>query len=314
MGQASATNNQRTRVIAVGEVMVEMARGADNRFGMACGGDTFNTAVYLARAGIDISYCTALGEDPYSDGIMSMASAENVKTDLVIRVPGRMPGIYTIETDSRGERRFHYWRDNSPARDLFDLPDWGRVAEAMIGARLIYFSGVTLSLYSNQGLGRFLATVEMARQQGAKIAFDGNFRPFGWRGDLGRTRTVFMEALKRCDIALPTFDDEAVLWGDPSPEATVSRLQAFGIGEIAVKNGPNSALVYAAGKQEFIPVPEVVVPVDTTAAGDSFNAGYMAARLRGDNPAVAATAAHRLAGEKIRHRGAIMPRTAVAMH
>ena len=160
----------------------------------------------------------------------------------------------------------------------------------------------------------FLATLEMARQQGAKVAFDGNFRPFGWRGDLGRTRTVFIEALKRCDIALPTFDDEAVLWGDPSPEATVSRLQAFGIGEIAVKNGPNSALVYAAGKQEFIPVPEVVVPVDTTAAGDSFNAGYMAARLRGDNPATAATAAHKLAAEKIRHRGAIMPRAAMAMH
>jgi 2-dehydro-3-deoxygluconokinase len=294
--------------------MVEMARGADNRFGMACGGDTFNTAVYLARAGIDVSYATALGDDPYSEGILAMAAAENVKTDLVLRVRGRTPGLYTIETDARGERRFYYWRDNAPARDLFDLPEWAHLSEAMIGARLIYFSGVTLSLYSNQGLGRFLATIEMARQQGAKIAFDGNFRPFGWRGDLARTRTVFIEALKRCDIALPTFDDEAVLWGDPSPEATVSRLQAFGIGEIAVKNGPNSALVYAAGKQEFIPVPEVVVPVDTTAAGDSFNAGYIAARLAGDNPAVAANAAHKLAAQKLRHRGAIMPRAAVAMH
>jgi 2-dehydro-3-deoxygluconokinase len=281
---------------------------------MACGGDTFNTAVYLARAGIDVSYATALGDDPYSEGIMAMAAAENVKTDLILRVRGRTPGLYTIETDARGERRFYYWRDTAPARDLFDLPEWAHLSEAMIGARLIYFSGVTLSLYSNQGLGRFLATIEMARQQGAKIAFDGNFRPFGWRGDLGRTRTVFIEALKRCDIALPTFDDEAVLWGDPSPEATVSRLQAFGIGEIAVKNGPNSALVYAGGKQEFIPVPEVVVPVDTTAAGDSFNAGYIAARLAGDNPAVAANAAHKLAAQKLRHRGAIMPRAAVAMH
>jgi 2-dehydro-3-deoxygluconokinase len=314
MGQTSATTNQRSRVIAVGEVMVEMARGADNRFGMACGGDTFNTAVYLARAGIDVSYATALGDDPYSEGILAMAAAENVKTDLVLRVRGRTPGLYTIETDARGERRFYYWRDNAPARDLFDLPEWAHLSEAMIGARLIYFSGVTLSLYSNQGLGRFLATIEMARQQGAKVAFDGNFRPFGWRGDLARTRTVFIEALKRCDIALPTFDDEAVLWGDPSPEATVSRLQAFGIGEIAVKNGPNSALVYAGGKREFIPVPEVVVPVDTTAAGDSFNAGYIAARLAGDNPAVAANAAHKLAAQKLRHRGAIMPRAAVAMH
>ena len=98
----------------------------------------------------------------------------------------------------------------------------------------------------------------MARQQGVKVAFDGNFRPHGWKGDLPRTRTVFMEALKRVDIALPTYDDEAVLWGDPSPEATVERLQAFGIGEIVVKNGPNSALVAAGGQQEYIPVPEVV--------------------------------------------------------
>ena len=115
--------------------------------------------------------------------------------------------------------------------------------------------------------------------QGAKVAFDGNFRPRGWKGDLARTRTVFIEALKRVDIALPTFDDEAVLWGDPSPESTVARLQAFGIGEIVVKNGPNSALVAMAGAQEFVPVPEVMVPVDTMAAGDGFNAGYLAARL-----------------------------------
>ena len=184
----------------------------------------------------------------------------------------------------------------------------------MLSARLIYFSGITLSLYSNNGLGRFLAILEMARQQGVKVAFDGNFRPRGWKGDLGRTRTVFNEALKRVDIALPTYDDEAVLWGDPSPEATVERLQAFGIGEIVVKNGPNSALVSTGGRQEYVPPPEVVVPVDTTAAGDSFNAGYMAARLSGEGAAAAATAAHRLAGEKIRHRGAIMPRAAAAMH
>jgi 2-dehydro-3-deoxygluconokinase len=189
-----------------------------------------------------------------------------------------------------------------------------RVAEALLSARLIYFSGITLSLYSNNGLGRFLALLEAARKQGAKVAFDGNFRPRGWKGDLARTRTVFIEALKRVDIALPAFDDEAVLWGDPSPETTVARLQAFGIGEIVVKNGPNSALVAAAGGQEFVPVPEVMVPIDATAAGDGFNAGYLAARLAGSDPAAAASAAHRLAGDVIRHPGAFVPRANAAMH
>src|SRR5439155_11853186 len=196
----------------------------------------------------------------------------------------RTAGLYLVETNANGERSFCYWRDHAPARDLFELPQWGVIAERLLACRLIYFSGVTLSLYSNVGIGRFLALVELARKNGVKIAFDGNFRPRGWKGDLARTRTVFMEALKRVDIALPTYDDEAVLWGDPSPEATVERLQAFGIAEIVVKNGPNSALVASGGQREFIPVPEVVVPVDTTAAGDSFNAAYIAARMAGTGP------------------------------
>lgn len=305
---------QKPPIVCIGEVSVEMTHGSDGRFSLGCGGDTFNTAVYLARAGLPVSYATALGDDHYSDGILAMAAAEGVAADLVLRVPGRLPGLHLTQTNAAGERSVVAWGENSPARDLFELPDWTRIVQGLLTARLIYFSGITLSLYSNTAIGRFLAAVEMARKQGTKVAFDGNFRPRGWRGDLSRTRTVVLEALKRVDVALPAFDDEAVLWGDPSPEATVDRLQAFGIGEIVVKNGPNSALVAAGGKREFVPVPEVVAPVDTTAAGDSFNAGYLAARLTGTGPVDAAAAAHRLAAQKVRHRGAIMPRADAAMH
>jgi 2-dehydro-3-deoxygluconokinase len=306
--------DSKSRVICVGEVMVELSRGNDGRYGMGFGGDTFNTAVYLARAGIPAAYATAMGDDPYSDGLMALATAEGVNGDLIRRMRGRMPGLYLIETDAKGERKFYYWRETSPARDLFELPDWAAVAEALLSARLVYFSGVTLSLYSNTGIGRFLAALELARRQGVKVAFDGNFRPRGWKGDVARARTVFAEALKRVDIALPTFDDEATLWGDTNPEATVERLQAFGIGEIVVKNGSSTALVADKNGREHVPVPEVVEPVDTTAAGDSFNAAYLAARLSGENPLAAAAAAHGLAGQVIRHRGAIMPRAVSAMH
>ncbi len=125
---------------------------------------------------------------------------------------------------------------------------------------------------------------------------------------------MFAEALKRVDIALPAYDDEAVLWGDPSPESTVERLQAFGVGEIVVKNGPNGALVAGHGSRDMVPVPEVVTPLDPTAAGDGFNAGYLAARLSGKSAVDAAAAAHKLAGQVIRHRGAIVPRAGAAVH
>ena len=306
-------SDKKPGVICVGEVMIELSRGNEGRYGQAFGGDTFNTAVYLARAGVPAAYATAMGDDPYSDALVALATAEGVDTDLIMRVPGRNPGLYMIETDPKGERKFYYWRDHSPARELFELPGWAAIAETLLTARMVYFSGITLSLYTNTGVGRFLAALEIARKQGTIIAFDGNFRPRGWKGDVARTRTVFTEALKRVDIALPTFEDEAMLWGDSNPEATVERLQAFGIGEIVVKNGPNSALVATSSSQEFVPVPEVVVPVDATAAGDSFNAGYLAARLSGSEPVKAATAAHRLAGDVIRHPGALMPRADAAM-
>jgi 2-dehydro-3-deoxygluconokinase len=307
-------NEPKVRAVCVGEALIEMARGADGRFSLSCGGDTFNTAVYLARAGLDVAFATALGDDVYSESIMAFAAAEGIAQSLMLRVPGRLPGLCLVENNAAGDRYSRYWRDGAPASELFELPDWMRVVDGLMSARLIYFSGITLSLYSNTGLGRFLALLEAARAQGAKVAFDGNFRPRDWKGDLARTRTVFVEALKRVDIALPAFDDEAVLWGDPSPETTVARLQAFGIGEIVVKNGPSSALVAVAGAQEFVPVPEVMVPVDTTAAGDGFNAGYLAARLTGTEAAQAASAAHRLAGNVISHHGAFVPRAGAAMH
>jgi 2-dehydro-3-deoxygluconokinase len=305
---------ERTGVVSVGEVMVELARGGDGRFAIGCGGDTFNTAVYLARAGVDAAFATALGDDPYSDSVLALAAAENVGRDLILRVPGRKPALYLVDNDQNGARRLHHWGDGAPARELFELDGWSRIAEGLLGARMVYFTGITLSLYSNVGLGRFLAVLEMARKAGAKVAFDANFRPRGWKGDVARARTVFIETLKRVDIALPAFDDEAILWGDPSPEATVDRMQAFGIAEVVVKNGPSTALVATGDKREHVPVPEVVEPVDAMAAGDGFNAGYLAARLTGTAPLDAAMAAHRLAGQVIRHRGAIMPRANAAMH
>jgi 2-dehydro-3-deoxygluconokinase len=309
---------QKPGVVCIGEAQFELTRGIDGTFAPACAGDTFNTAVYLGRAGLagelGVDFATAVGDDPYSNSIVALAVAEGLSVNLILRVAGRLPALCLVECGPSGERVSRVWADGAPSRDLFELPDWMRIAESLVAARLIYFSGITLSLYSNNGLGRLFAALEVARQQGAKVAFDGNFRPAGWKGNLARTRTVFMEALKRVDIALPAFDDEAVLWGDPSPESTVARLQAFGIAEIVVKNGPNSALVAASGALDFVPVPKILTPVDPTAAGDAFNAGYLAVRLSGGAPVEAASAAHRLAADVLRHPGALLPRPAAAIH
>jgi 2-dehydro-3-deoxygluconokinase len=167
------------RAVCIGEAIVELARGGDGRFALASSGDTFNTAIYLARAGIAVAFASALGDDVFSDAIVSLAQAEGIGTDLILRAGGRLPGLALVHADNKGERRVHYWREAAPARELFELPQWRAMAEGLVNARLIYLTGITLSLYSNVGLGRFLATLEFARGNGAKIAFDGNFCPHG---------------------------------------------------------------------------------------------------------------------------------------
>src|ERR1700690_1507174 len=141
-----------SRAICIGEAMVELARGADGRYALSSAGDTFNTAIYLARAGVPTAFASALGDDPYSDAIVSLAAAEGIATEFILRAPGRLPGLALIDADPKRDRRAQYWREASPARDLFELPQWSTVAAALTAARLIYFSGITLSLYSNAGL------------------------------------------------------------------------------------------------------------------------------------------------------------------
>ena len=298
------------RVVSIGECMVELSRGDDGRFGLAYGGDTFNTAVYLARAGVPVAYATKLGDDPYSRGILDVARGEDVATDLIATVPGRNAGLYMIETTKTGERTFHYWRDRAPARELFDGEHAQVVAAALNDAAMVYLSGITLSLYDARGLDALEDALRAAKTSGVRVVIDGNYRLRGWGGDTQRARATFERFFRLADIALPTYDDEQMLWGDTSTDQTFQRLASWGIGEIALKRGAEGALIRHADQMVDVPCPKAVNPVDTTAAGDSFNAAYLAARLSGAPPTAAAVAGHELAAVVIQHRGAIVPKKA----
>jgi 2-dehydro-3-deoxygluconokinase len=307
-GKLSA--NSRATAVSIGECMVELVRGADGRFGMALGGDTFNTAVYLARAGVAAAYLTALGDDAYSQAIVDLATSEGVDSSTIPRLPGRLPGLYLIETDAKGERTFYYWRENAPAREVFSGRISPATTQALNEAGLIYFSGITLWLYSRDGLEAFFAQIDAARQAGARIVFDSNYRKRLWGEAPEPARAAFAEAISRADIVLPSLDDERLLWGDDTAQDVLRRYADAGVAECVVKDAGGGAYVAEEGKLRHIAVPSRVDPVDTTAAGDSFNAAYLAARLAGIPPAVAVMWGHRLAAIVVSHRGAIVPKSA----
>ncbi|HUD29940.1 MAG TPA: sugar kinase [Novosphingobium sp.] len=299
------------RIVCLGEAMVELsanASGAEGSWSVGFGGDTLNTAIHLARAGHEVSYMTALGTDAFSARLRAAWEAEGIDTGLVLTHPTRQAGLYAITTDDAGERSFTYWRDASAARAMFEI---GAVDDAMAraeGADLLCFSLISLAILPPQGRQDLLRLAGRVRDSGGLVAFDGNYRPRLWES---REAALQMRdrAIAFADIGLPTFEDEALLGGAASPAEVATHWQRLGCGEVIVKMGAQGCLL---PEGDDCPVPQALVPVDTSGAGDAFNGGYLAARLRGASARDAARAGHALAGWNVMRRGAIPARDAAA--
>lgn len=303
---------KRTEILCFGEAMLELSRtrpGAQD-WRMSVAGDTFNVAVYLRRLGADAEYMTALGSDEFSTDIKAALAREGLGVEWCLTHPTRAPGLYAIRLDEQGERSFAYWRDASAARAFFDCEGAEALLAAAGGCGVLYFSAITLSLFDKAGRARVVALAKAVRRQGVRVAFDSNYRPRGWPDTATAARAV--DALAGAiDIALPTFSDDAALFGDADPAACAARWHSLGASEVAVKLGADGAFLSCPDGTGQVPAQLVIDVVDTTGAGDSFNAGYLAARQAGLAPCEAAMAGCRLAAAVIRHPGAIIPPSAM---
>ena len=299
-----------TRVAAIGECMIEVADLGDGRAQLGFGGDTLNTALYLARLGVQVDYHSALGDDAHSARMLEAWRGEGIGVTQVERVAGATPGLYLVRTDAQGERSFQFWREHSPARRLCALPGWPQRVRALAQYDWLYFSAITLSILDEAGRAALLDALAAARGRGARIAFDSNYRARGW-ADADAARAAIRSALPLVDLALPTFEDERALFDDAAPAQTLQRLRAAGVAQVAIKLGAEGCLLFDDERERIVTAPQVARVVDTTAAGDAFNAGFMAGLIAGETSDHAALRAHRLAGSVIQHRGAIIPREAM---
>jgi len=305
------------QILSIGEVMVELSPAGthNNKRLMALGfaGDTYNTAIYLARLGIQVGYCTRLGDDPYSLDAIATMTAEGLETQGVETVAGRTPGLYLIANHANGERTFTFWRSHSPARELFATAlSREKLTHLLQHTTQVYFSGITLAILSESARADFFIILNEFRSRGGRVVFDNNYRQALWP-EQNSAQIAMQQALECADCALLTDDDYARLWGSAEFSQVLARCTAAGVQEVVLKRGPNSVCVAWAGEQGLFNSEEVAVPVvanvlDTTAAGDSFNAGYLYARIKGQTPLHAAQFGSRCASIVIQHRGAIVER------
>jgi 2-dehydro-3-deoxygluconokinase len=298
------------KIACIGECMIELSQidfvqGAAR---VSFAGDTLNTAVYLSRLGCDVSYITNLGMDAFSTEMLQRFKGEGINCNLIGRHETRLPGLYEIETDPCGERSFHYWREESAARTLFE--GVGASLADLAGFDVVYLSGITLAILPPYVRAALIATAKELKAAGKQVVFDTNHRPRLWP-DEATARASFDPMWAVTSIALPSYDDEERLYPGLSPSEVIDRISGLGPNEVVLKNGAQGPMIRFGGQSVQTAMVEAESVVDTSGAGDSFNAGYLAARLAGAEPSQSAAAAHRLASAVIGHHGAVIPKQAM---
>lgn len=285
--------------------MVEMAPAAEpGQFRMGFAGDTFNTLWYLRQLcpQWQTPYLTRVGNDGISRDMLRMMQDAGIDTSLIGQDAARSVGLYLI-TLLAGERSFSYWRDRSAARQV--AADPAAVSSALAHADLIYFSGISMAILEDEGRANLLAALGAARDAGAVIVFDSNLRPRLWSSEQAMCAGV-TDAAAVSDMVLPSYDDEALFFKDTSPQETVARYLDLGCRSVVVKNGPGDVHYVHDGASGVVAVAQATAIVDTTAAGDSFNAGCLASLVEDGDIVAAIAKGAEVAAEVIGQRGALV--------
>jgi 2-dehydro-3-deoxygluconokinase len=296
-----------TRVVCIGECMVELRATGANSFARAYSGDVYNTAVYLKRSlpNAQVQFLSATGDDAMSGAMRKAWQGEGIDDTLAFTVSGGSPGLYLIENDARGERRFQYWRSHSAARRWLTLLR-DEDETVLRGADVVYLSGITLAILSPAEREGAIELLRRLRPHVGRIAFDPNVRLTLWE-TAQAAEAAIQAALSIADIALPSTEDARLLLRIDDPAAQMNRLQGFGAREIALTLGADGCLVADGAVRTRLAAPGVAVIADTSGAGDAFNGAYLASRLRGDSVVEAAQSGLLLGSRVVTHAGAVVP-------
>ncbi len=311
------------KVVLFGECMIELKQTGNSntvpvQMQQGFAGDVFNAAVYLTRCfnDIDIQLFTALGRDDYSNNMKDYLKAENVGTDLILTSEDKIPGLYSIQTDSSGERSFTYWRNDAAARYTMELLT-DDIIEKLKQSDMFVFSGISLAVIKPELRERFWQLIAQLKQARVEIVFDPNYRPRLW-ADTTETKAQYELALQASDYVLPGIEDFEVLYGLSTFEDVADFCKPYNIQELVIKDGPNGVLIIQqqnSGKndnqptQQFINIEPVKTEIDTTSARDSFNGVYLGARLSDLTVEQAVSKAAKTAGFVIQHPGAIVEKS-----
>lgn len=271
------------------------------------GGSAANTAAALGRLAVDCRFCGTVGDDAFGRFAGTSLEAAGVETSWMPVSPD-LPTVTVITVKQLdGERLIYVWPPSGGAHAALEP---ATTVDALDGASWLHVSGICLRV--SPARSALLAVMEVAKRGGVPVSFDLNLRLENWGWDDG-FREVVLEAVEHADVVLGAGGDEVgALMGIDDPVAAAVDLA----GEsrlVVARLGPDGAV--AGSRAGVVVEPGFVVPVvDTVGAGDAFNGGFIAARLRDHSVSESLRWGNAVAGLTIAQPGARATPTAAELH
>jgi 2-dehydro-3-deoxygluconokinase len=298
-------------LVAIGEGMVEFHAKADfasaQTFHRGFAGDVVNSLIHASRLGLRTALVSRIGDDAFAPALLAEWSAEAVDLTHAPVVPGEN-GLYFILTDANGEREFLYRRAGSAASQIGP----GDIDPALLGAaRFVLVSGITQAISASaEAAVAAVCALDGAR---ANTVYDPNYRPRLWaqRGRVEAAQRAFTAIAGQVAWILPSFPADLPLIGAEAldPNAALAAFAATSGANVALKLGADGVLLQIGGQVTHVPAVPAPLIVDTTGAGDAWNAAFLHGLARAQAPEQAAAAANRYAAGILGYRGAIPRRS-----
>ncbi|MCE2490096.1 MAG: 5-dehydro-2-deoxygluconokinase [Anaerolineae bacterium] len=263
-----------------------------NSFAAYVGGSPTNISVGATRLGAKAALLTAVGEDPVGDFLLHFLAEEGVTTDYIPRKAGMRSSCVLLGIEPPDRFPLQYYRDNCADINL-NIDDV--LAAPITDCQVFQFAGTNLSLEPSRSATMFAA--ELARQSGAKVVFDVDFRPDQWF-DIRAFGVVARSVLPLVDVVIGTEDEinaatlssveqmelthsqvsDAKVTGDTP--AAIGRILESGPEAVVEKVGAQGARIHLRGG-EIIEAPGFPVEIyNILGAGDAFGAGFLYGLVR----------------------------------
>ena len=291
-------------VCSIGEAMIEISNIKNSLYNQSFAGDTLNFCNYLDKKKLNAFFLSAIGKSEINQSLLDFVKSKNISTKYIKQINQFEVGLYLIKNKDNGEKQFFYWRDESAAKHYFNNIDFLNLYKELKNFDYIYFSGITLSIIHISKLNNFIKLLKLLKRKKIKIVFDFNIRPSRWNK---KNLNIFLDSvLKFVDICFLSGEDMNYWKNKNNIKSYEQIVRKYKLKHSIFRKNAKFTYVFLNKTRYVFKNKLLKTVVDTSGAGDGFNAAYLSNFIVNNDPVLALKAGSSLGSKIVMKKGAIV--------